>query len=56
MRNKLKRKQIVISADDARGAEGPEEGTIRDTLLPMLTASIVFTVLGVAIVAYFIRG
>lgn len=42
---------IIISADDARGARGPEKGTAGDTLLPMLITMIVLTALGVAIVA-----
>lgn len=46
---------IVISADDARGAKGPEAGTLGDTLLPMLVALIVFTVIGVSVVAYIVR-
>lgn len=45
---------IVISANDARGARGPEEGTLGDTLLPMLIVLIVFTVLGVSTVAYLV--
>ncbi len=44
--------RTVISANAARGAKGPEEGTVGDTLLPMLIALILFTAIGVAIVAY----
>lgn len=47
---------IVISADDARGANGPDKGTVGDTLLPMLISLIVFTALGVSIVAYLVRN
>lgn len=42
---------IVISADDARGAESPEAGTAGDTPLPMSIAMIVLTVVGVGCVA-----
>jgi hypothetical protein len=49
-------KQIVISADDARGAGGPRSGTIGDTLLPMLIGVIVLTALGVASVMLFVIG
>ncbi len=44
---------IVISADDARGAKGPEAGTAGDTLLPMLITMLVLTIVGVGIVAIF---
>jgi hypothetical protein len=47
---------FVISEDDARGASAPEEGTLGDTLLPMLITLIVCTALGVSIVAYFVMA
>ena len=43
---------IVISVDDARGAEGPRSGTVSDTLLPMLIWVIVLTAVGVAVVVF----
>ena len=49
-------KQIVISADNARGAGGPRSGTFGDTLLPMLIGVIVLTAIGVAIVLVVIGG
>jgi hypothetical protein len=48
--------QIVISADDARGAKGPEVVARGDTLLPMLVALISLTVLAVGAVALFVRA
>jgi hypothetical protein len=45
--------QIVISANDARGALGPKDGTLGDTLLPMLIAVIVFAAVGIAVVVMF---
>ena len=47
-------KQIIISADDARGAAGAEEGSKGDTLVPMLITLIALTVLGVGAVALFV--
>lgn len=49
-------KKIVISADDARGAEGADEVSRGDTLLPMLIVVIVLTVVGVGAVALFVQG
>lgn len=46
-------KKIIISENDARGAKGAKEVTKGDTLLPMLVAMIVLTVLGVGAVALF---
>lgn len=37
----------AISANDARGARGPRDGTLGDTLLPMLIGTIVLTIIGV---------
>ena len=44
---------IVISANDARGALGPKDGTLGDTLLPMLIGVIVFAAVGIFVVAMF---
>ena len=44
---------IVISANDARGALGPKDGTWGDTLLPMLIGVIVLSVVGIFVVAMF---
>lgn len=44
--------RIVISVDDARGAEGPRSGTLGDTLLPMLIGVVTLTLIGVSIVAF----
>jgi hypothetical protein len=40
--------QVVVSAADARGGEGPESGTIGDTLVPMLISVLGLTLVGVA--------
>jgi len=50
------KKNIVVSADAARGAGGPRSGTFGDTLLPMLFWVIVLTAIGVATVAVVIGG
>ncbi|WP_340692420.1 hypothetical protein [Hyphomonas sp.] len=47
-------KQIIISSDDARGADSAEEVSKGDTLVPMLITVIVLTVLGVGAVALFV--
>ncbi len=54
MSDPKKSAQITISSDAARGAQGSEEITIGDTLLPMLIGLIVLTVIGVGIVAIFL--
>jgi hypothetical protein len=46
-------KQVIISENDARGAESPKEVTSGDTLLPMLITAIVLIVLGVTAVIWF---
>lgn len=43
-------KPVIISEDDARGALAPEEGTVGDTLLPMLIAGIGLAVIGAIVV------
>jgi hypothetical protein len=37
---------IVISEDDARGADSPQEGTTSDTLVPMLVWGLGLALLG----------
>lgn len=54
MSDRKKSARIAISSDDARGALGPEEITVGDTLLPMLTGLILLTVIGLGLVAIFI--
>jgi hypothetical protein len=44
---------IVISEDDARGAEGPKDGSVGDTLMPMLAWGLGLTTIGVAAVFVF---
>jgi hypothetical protein len=39
--------RVIVSSVDARGGEGPEAGTIGDTLVPMLVSLLGLTVLGV---------
>ena len=45
-------RQIVISADDARGAEDARSGSVGDTLMPMLIAVVVLTLVCVSSVAF----
>ena len=42
--------RITITAEDARGARGPKDGTVGDTLLPMLIGMIVLTIVAVSAV------
>ena len=44
------REQIVISTDDARGAQGPGRVTVGDTLLPMLIGGLVLVVVALIVV------
>ncbi|MCW5717361.1 MAG: hypothetical protein KIS68_05980 [Bauldia sp.] len=39
--------QVIVSTVDARGGEGPEAGTIGDTLVPMLISVLGLTLVGV---------
>lgn len=41
--------QVIISSADARGGDGPESGTVGDTLVPMLIGVLGLTFVGVIV-------
>ncbi len=43
----------VISATRARGALGPDSGSVGDTLMPMLISALLLTIIGVSFAAMF---
>lgn len=49
-------KPIVISEDDARGAESPDEVSTGDTLVPMLLWGLGLAVVGVIVVFFLMNS
>jgi len=49
MANLAEAPRVIVSSVDARGGEGPEAGSIGDTLVPMLVSVLGLTFLGVIV-------
>lgn len=47
-------KSIIISSDDARGALGPAETSLGDTLLPMLIGGLALIVVAMVVLVRFV--